>query len=613
MQYTIMLFSPVISGFICLVLASLTYRRRLSLDARLALFFLLAMAVWSLAYAAELGSPSLEAKLAWTRIQYLGIATVPAIFLRFAIEYTYMADAPIGYFNRNRGRWNWIWLIPGITLALEWTDNYHQFIHTGAELEILNGFTQANFQYGPWFWVHVGYSYLALATATVLLLRAAWMGSSMARRQVLIILIGAFAPWIGNLIYLLDLPLLAGLDLTPIAFSISGVCMYIGIARYRLLDLTPIARAAILESMLNGVIVLDARGRIVEVNPSAQRALGKINAREINSLPLSQVWPEWDTLNDSAKEGVNFEFHQGAPAPAGRDFEVQVTALQRRPGERLGSLVILHDITESKHQANQQELLNRELGLALEAAQAASRAKSTFLANVGDELRTPLNAIIGLSQFIELNTSLDHDARTNIDIIKSNGARLLQMVDRVLKLVSLEAGSVELEIQSFEFPKLLADMELNFMQPALEKNIQLDFDCAPEIPGWVVSDQNRVKDILSTLIENALQFAPYSGQVQVRAWLNSPTPSDTELLNEPTQPLLNISVTDNGAGLAPQHLEQIFEPFALRGNSPALASIRLSLPVARQLARLLGGDVTVNSRLSQGSTFTLSLRLTQAS
>lgn len=582
-----------------MLLAWQTFRRRMSPDARLAFYFLLSMAIWSLAYAGELGSASLAQKLLWTKVQYIGIALAPALFLRFATEYTALAGGSSSPRTR-RPLWRLVWVIPVLTLLLEWTDEFHHLVHSSARLVSLNGMVHADFSYGPWFWVHVVYSYTALLLATGMLLHSAWRGSRETRTQVNIILFGAAVPYLANLVYLIDLPIFSHLDLTPIAFTISGICMYIGIARFRLFDLLPLARGVVLESMLDGVIILDDEQRILDINPAARKALGwDSGLRAISSQPLSQLWPNWVKLRQETREGESFEYHRSLPGGIERDYEVQVLALQEPGGPRLGSLVVLHDISERKQYATQQEQLNRTLARALDVAQQASQAKSTFLSNISDELRTPLNAIIGLAQFIAQNQSTDSELRTNAEIIELNGTRLLQMVDRVLEMVRLESGGAAPDRTPFDLSSLLFELEDRYSLQAIERGIAFQIERRSGLPAQLNSDREKVVSILAILLDNALQFTAYGGQVQLRAWVETaPTAGDAPRT-------LFFSVQDTGHGLSPGQLETLFEPFT--GRSQAYGGVSLSLPLARQLARLLGGDLSATSRAGQGSLFTLKL------
>jgi PAS domain S-box-containing protein len=208
------------------------------------------------------------------------------------------------------------------------------------------------FDFSVGFWIHAAYSYLLLLIGTILLASMAFRSPSLYRKQSIAVLIGVLVPWAGNMIYLLDLGPVSHLDLTPFAFTITGITLTWALFRYQLLDVMPVAHNALFENMNEGVIIRDVQNRIVDLNPAAQRIL-RCTASEAVGRTVAQVMPiqqvpllEGHQEVREAHEEVKF-----GDESAQRDYHLKLTSLQDQSGRYTGSLIVLRDITEDKLKA----------------------------------------------------------------------------------------------------------------------------------------------------------------------------------------------------------------------------------------------------------------------
>ena len=168
----------------------------------------------------------------------------------------------------------------GITLGLAATNEWHHLIWTSFTPSPVPGSNAliVIYGHGPWFWVMVAYAYLILTTATALFLRAALQRRYLYRRQTLVLLAAIFPPWLVNLLYVFNLGPVPGWDLTPLGFALTGILLVWSFTRWSLLDLVPIAHDQVVESMQDGVIVLDGQNRIVDINTAAQHSATVLEA-----------------------------------------------------------------------------------------------------------------------------------------------------------------------------------------------------------------------------------------------------------------------------------------------------------------------------------------------
>jgi signal transduction histidine kinase len=243
--------------------------------------------------------------------------------------------------------------------------------------------------------------------------------------------------------------------------------------------------------------------------------------------------------------------------------------------------------------AQQNELLRRQ---AFELEQA-SQLKSQFLANMSHEFRTPLNAILGYTSMLQQGIAgeLDPAVKRQLARVASNGQHLLTIINEILDISRIEAGRMPLQISRFGLPDLVGEV-LAELEPIVRRSKLTVTSEIPDDLSKIASDRQKVKQILMNLLSNAIKFTP-QGSVQVTALKLQP------------QRAFAITVADTGIGIAPADHARIFEDFKQLDNSPtrAYGGTGLGLSICRRLAQMIGGDISVQSQLGEGSRFTLTL------
>jgi ammonium transporter len=265
-------------------------------------------------------------------------------------------------------------------------------------------------------------------------------------------------------------------------------------------------------------------------------------------------------------------------------------------GEMVAVAGIDIDITaEKRHEAELAELLRR-VEMARDAANDAAAAKSRFLANMSHELRTPLNAIIGFTRLVSRNAQGLHERQVdNLSKILVSAEHLLGLIDEILDLSRIDAGAVEIETGPVEVVDVLQEVADSF-EPLLDRTrVQMFVGVEPHLPA-VVTDREKLKQILLNLFSNAVKYTD-EGTVGMRA--------------RTVDGRLRIEVADTGIGLSEDEIGRVFDEFHRSDSSLARArrGTGLGLTISRRLARTLGGDITVSSRIGVGSQFTLELPL----
>jgi diguanylate cyclase (GGDEF)-like protein/PAS domain S-box-containing protein len=323
-------------------LAAYAWRRR-AIPGTTAFFaLLLSVAEWSFSYALELGSSSLASKLFWAKVEYLGIVIVPAAWLVFSLQYS-------GHIQKlSRRALAALALMPTITLLLVWTNHLHGLIWSSLQLDPGGSILALSLRYGAGFWIHTLYSYLLILAGTLVLLRFYLLSRVLYRQQIKIVLAAAFVPWLSNALYIFRLNPIPSLDLTPFAFTVTGILFAWGSLRLQFLDIFPLARGAILDGMRDAVIVLDAWNRIAFMNQAAE-AMTQRKSSQIIGVPASQVFsdhPESVSRFDTAIVAQEVLVVGDPAAPL--YINLQISPLYDRLGRFSGRLAVLQDITEQE-------------------------------------------------------------------------------------------------------------------------------------------------------------------------------------------------------------------------------------------------------------------------
>lgn len=237
---------------------------------------------------------------------------------------------------------------------------------------------------------------------------------------------------------------------------------------------------------------------------------------------------------------------------------------------------------------------------ARDSAEAASLAKSSFLAEMSHDLRTPLNAILGFSRNLARAEELSAESRKEASIIKSSGDHLLQMIDEILSLSRIEAGRIDLQMKPFGLTRFLNETVrmVSMREEAQKLDLEAEFDST--LPPFVIGDEGKLRQILVNLMDNAVKFTA-EGRVLLRARA-IPVEGDS------TRVLLELSVEDTGAGIPSEQQDAIFDSF-VRVNDPSVraSGTGLGLAICQSLAQAMGGSITLLSQLGTGSVFTVTL------
>ena len=364
------------------------------------------------------------------------------------------------------------------------------------------------------------------------------------------------------------------------------------------------------------LFVVDRERRLLRANRAfhamvgteAPDALGRPLALLLH--PLGEATPCALCRVQLDPRDANFVFEADDPANrAGRPFSVRVRVIRGADGERSGCLTAMHDLTDeralaaelSAHRDHLEELVaerTADLTAARIDAERLARVKSEFLANMSHEIRTPLSAVLGLAE-IGLRDSRGRASEGTFERIRDSGQHLLGVINDILDFSRLDAGKMTTESQAFELSAALARATEVVGAAMNERGLGFGMSVAPGLQAWVTGDAQRLQQILVNLLANAVKFTQ-QGRVDLRV-----TGHGDEL---------HFEVSDTGIGMDIGQMARLFQPFEQVDGSTTrrYGGSGLGLAISRNLAQLMGGQITVSSELGRGSRFTLSLPLPAA-
>ena len=360
---------------------------------------------------------------------------------------------------------------------------------------------------------------------------------------------------------------------------------------------TALYSRSLLEASLDPLVMINARGKITDVNAATEKATGVARGNLIGS-----DFTGYFTEPGMAREVYQQVFAQESVTDyplairhvSGKVTEVLCNASVYRnaAGKVIGVFAAARDVTARKQ-------AEKKLEEALLAANAANQAKSTFLANMSHEIRTPMNAIIGLTHLIRRAGTTPFQAE-RLERIDGAGRHLLSIINDILDLSKIEAGRLQLESTDFHLSAILDNVASMIGEQVRAKGLSIELD-GDAVPLWLCGDPTRLRQALLNYAGNAVKFTA-QGSIALRAKM---------LQDDESGLLVRFEVQDSGSGIAPEKLDKLFQAFEQADNSTTrkYGGTGLGLSITRRLVQLMGGQVGVDSTPGVGSTFWFTVRL----
>ncbi len=493
-------------------------------------------------------------------------------------------------------------------IVLAWTNPWHGFFWSREDIDSAGEFRNAVREHGPGAWAFIVYAYTVVGLSVVLLGQAVVLSAGMYRAQAGVMLFGVLVPAVIDVVDWSNLFWFIHVDTVSLSFVLTGLAFLPGLFRYHLLDLTPVAWAVVIRGMKDPVVVIDPWGRIVELNPSAQR-LAAYSYPEVLGVDAARAFEHWTTLARrldglTAQDEVSFELD--GPDPAGSStYDARISPLGSE-GRQWGWVLVLRDVSERKRAAEERVRMLRAQAARTEA-EAANRAKDRFLATLSHELRTPLTPVLATVTAMLADQATEDSFRNVLEMIHRNVLLEARLIDDLLDLARIRRGTLVLKREVVDAHELVNRVIEICGDDLRNARLQLKVDLTAT-GHHVEADPIRLQQVLWNLIKNAIKFTPPLGRVTVRSR------DQTERCNGSAGDAgggLLIEVSDTGIGIEADALPRVFdmtEQVEVTAASRRYGGLGLGLTLSRSIVRQHDGRLTASSAgVGQGATFTLEL------
>jgi signal transduction histidine kinase/ActR/RegA family two-component response regulator/HPt (histidine-containing phosphotransfer) domain-containing protein len=550
---------------------------------------MLIVSVWSLCYALNTAAATLSLKILFYKIAVTFAAFIGPATLAMALGIS-------GY-----GHWLTrravavLGALSGIFVLLSWTGEHHALFRYGFSLVTSGPLLLLEFKLG-WAWrAYLVYINVLMIAALALFLAGALRSPAASRPRFYLLFMGTIIPMVVD-----------GMNLTPIeGFSMTtsilwftGSCYFLVVFRYRLLEVAPVARAALFDQLDEPILVFDDEGAPVDCNRAARKLLGLGTGASLAGLGSAALarFPLLTALTMGSRMKLD-DFVQDA-LDKNRYWRLKSLQLKRGPLV-VGTLVQFYDVSTMKRS---EEELRRAHG----AAEATSRAKSAFLANTSHEIRTPMNAIIGFTDLV-LDTDLTPEQRTCLETVKQSSETLLSILNDIVDSSKIEAGKMELEEVDFNLRTLNGEVVQSFSLQAETKRLKLTYYIGPDVPTLLKGDPVRLKQVLLNLVGNAIKFTE-TGEVTITVEA-ARSDAGGKALHRGDRAASSVAllfcVRDTGIGIPEDKHESVFLSFTQADSSITrkYGGTGLGLSISSELVRMMGGQLKVESEVGKGSTF----------
>lgn len=580
-----MIFSPNIYSIILILcglgtlIMCVGIFRRYEIVVRWFGFMVLGIAIWALSYGLELSSTSLDQMLFWINVEYLGISFIPAFWMLFIVKFT------------GRDQWlntrNFILLmiIPFITLLMVWTNELHGLHYKSVSLDDSGPFPLLNIVAGPWYIIHTIYFYSLMGWGVFLLIAKFRRSDPVFKKQNLTILIAAFIPWIANILYLSGYRPLGHIDSTPFAFIITVLLLSIGLVRFRLMDIIPIAREKVLEAMNEGLIVTDNKDRIIDLNSETKKILQIENGNPVGRS-IENILPGQPGLYEQIRKRTDGSLMlEIGKERSARHLEVNIKPLFEDHNVFSGLIILIRDVTHRVNIEKKMQLQSAEL-------MAMNKLKDRLFSIIAHDLRAPLINLNDIMNMLNNGMLTEAEFRSFVPHLSKNIGYTSGLLENLLFWSKSQLQGEVLKPVSFQV-KELADNTLQLFESVItEKEIiaenKIDQSCI------AYADKDMIQFIIRNLISNAVKFCKRGGNIT----LSSRTEGDTSIL----------CFRDTGVGISETDQKKLFEAetFTTRGTDNEQGT-GLGLLLCKEFIEKNGGKIWVESQPGIGSKFCVEL------
>jgi PAS domain S-box-containing protein len=524
-------------------------------------------AIWAFFCGLEFMADDLESKKFWSQLSYFGFSFLPLFYFLFTTAFS--QKHPI----IKPGNLAALSIIPFVTIPLALTNDYHHLIWKNVTLN--SELNMIIIEHGTWFWIFWSYSITLIFAGLFNLFRSIYEFSAYYRSQVGTLLIATIIPLAGNVLYITGLGPIPGFDWTPVLFVFTGLVITFGIIRYRMFDLVPFARNKLIDTMSDGVIVVNSEGFIEDFNPAVAQIFnfhtGPIIRKRFASV--FSAYPNLVTAIEEQKSLVEIETDKNGQA---NFYQIRITLIHDRNQQFSGHLLQINEITSLKETEQQLKNEIEERGRLIDDLDA-------FAHTVAHDLRNSLGSVYSSSEIIE--TSLEEgnteELREFAKIIKTTSHKAMQITQELLILATVSHH--EIERKPLNMNQIFNGAKKQVKDLLLRSETKIT---APEEWATAFGYASWVEEVWVNYLTNAVKYGGSPPVIQVGADVGF-------------NGMVKFWIRDNGDGIAPENQSKLFQKY-VRFVPDKVDGYGLGLSIVKRIVEKLGGSVGVESSGKEG-------------
>jgi signal transduction histidine kinase len=568
-----------ISATLALWLGALIHRRASAPGGSAFVWLMASIALWCITSAFHALTPALDEKILWAKVQYFGIATVPPLWFAFLSDYVgarWSADRRVRIA---------LGAVAATTIALALTNESHHLIWASVEIAP-NG--AAVYEHGAWFWIAAVYHYVLLLAGTYVLVRAMRRSPAAFKGQFSTLIAASVVPWACNAVYLFQPQLFGGVDATPLSFAFSGLFFTWALYRTYLFDLIPVAHDMLVDSLSDGVVVVDPAGRVLDMNTAA-RNLGQPGMKWIGKT-AKEVFPFLATCELTLSSTPSSTLVV-TPDADPIHYDVRTMPVRARGGSYAAWVVLLRDVSAQMRAQAERDALESRV-----QEQQKHESLSVLAGGLAHDFNNLLAGIVGNADLLAMQIPPSSGMGGHIGAIILGAQRAADLVAKMLAYAGERHGSMEM----IDLDALIIEM-LELLRASVARHCSLEYRGEP---AEIVGDATQVRQVAMNLIINAAEAVEENtgtvvvttGIERLSAWKLADMTFGGDA--EPGAYAF-LEVRDNGPGMDAETLSRIFNPFFTTKQS----GHGLGLAAVQGIVRGHRGALHVDSAPGKGSRF----------
>lgn len=543
---------------------------------------MLSNSIWSVAYGFELASATLHQMKMLLDIEYIGIASVPFNWFLFCLELSGKEK-----WLRKTGNILLLSTVPIITLVLVWTNDFHHLHYNSLSVDLSGSFPMLKIDRGISYYIFTIYFYALLFAGNYFLIGKFRKSDSVYKQQNKVILIAALLPWAVNFLYILGLTPVRNLDMTPFAFLISTILIFIAIYRFKLFDVLPVAREKVLELMQDGFILLDHDYRIIDYNTAFTKYTNAAQSGKIIGKVIVDIFKDQYELINLLTSHESGKIEMLVKNENGRfDLEADVRFLDENRLSRNTIIVKFQDLTDLRQEALKSKQQTDEL-------QKLNQLKDRIFSIMAHDLRGPL---LNLSEVLKMTA----DDTISIEEFKFLSPTLAKdityttdLLENILHWSRSQLKGYSINKEHFDLKQLILS-EVNYhSKAAANKQIEIIQSFPQELNAY--ADLLMMQIVIRNLIANAIKFCHAHCRISISA-------------SYQTEGYTSLRIEDNGVGISAENIQRIFngENVSSRGTQNEKGT-GIGLMVCWEFMSRNEGQINIESVVDKGTAFNLEI------